>query len=290
MPRADDILSSRIRRTEARGILSKTAGFIAEAGFTHSLTPARNCTYSCLYCYVPTMRFYAGLKRDDWERWGQHTTFKSNAATLLRRQLRPYQIIYCSPLTDPYQPAERTEKAMLSILDALIAKPPQTFVIQTRGPLIARDIDRLKALNRVTRLRVSFSLTTKREDVRRVYEPHCEPIGARLDTIRELRDAGVAVHATLAPVLPCDPEAFADLALGSTERELIGDPLHVRQVKRTGATTRQTAWALAEKRGEAEWFEPSFQEQVSAAIAARAAAVGRRFAVGPEGFSWLASD
>ena len=281
--------AGRIRRAPARGILSKTSGFIAEAGFTHSLTPARNCTYGCLYCYVPTMRIYGGLKPEDWRRWGQFTTFKSNAAELVERQLRPDQIIYCSPLTDPYQPAEGSELAMPAILDALIARPPQTFVVQTRGPLILRDLERLQLLNRRTRLRVSFSITTNREDVRKSYEPHCESIAERLDAIRQLRRAGIVVHATLAPLLPCDPEELADLALEATGRDLIGDPLHVRAVKRSGATTRQPAWDLASKLGHREWFEPRFQREVADRIAARAAAAGHRFGVGPEAFGWLSS-
>ena len=52
------------------------------------------------------MRIYGGLKPEDWRHWGQFTTFKSNAPELLRRQLRANQVIYCSPLVDPYQPAE----------------------------------------------------------------------------------------------------------------------------------------------------------------------------------------
>ena len=67
----------QIRETEARSILSSTSGFIAEAGFTHSLTPARNCTFGCTYCYVPTMGIYGGLKPDDWTHWGQFTDRKS---------------------------------------------------------------------------------------------------------------------------------------------------------------------------------------------------------------------
>src|SRR5438552_911706 len=89
-----------------RTILSPTSGFIQQAGFSHSLTPARNCTFGCTYCYVPTMGIYGGLKPDDWRRWGQFTTFKSNAPELLRKQVRRNQVIYCSPLVDPYQPAE----------------------------------------------------------------------------------------------------------------------------------------------------------------------------------------
>ena len=73
----------QVFESEAKTILSPTTGFIAEAGFTHSLTPARNCTYGCTYCYVPTMGIYGGLKPDDWNRWGQFTTFKSNATIYL---------------------------------------------------------------------------------------------------------------------------------------------------------------------------------------------------------------
>ena len=75
----------QIFETESRSILSATTGFIAEAGFTHSLTPARNCTFGCSYCYVPTMGVYGGLKPADWQHWGQFTTFKSNAANLLQK-------------------------------------------------------------------------------------------------------------------------------------------------------------------------------------------------------------
>src|SRR5271156_6838747 len=120
-----------IFHTEARGILSKTTGFIAEAGFSHSLTPARNCTYGCTYCYVPTLGIYGGLKPEDVKRWGQFTTFKKNAAGLLRRELRAEQRIYCSPMVDPYQPAEADQRLMPEILDAVIETPPRTFVVQT---------------------------------------------------------------------------------------------------------------------------------------------------------------
>ncbi len=179
----------RVRSTGAKSILSKTSGFIAEAGFTHSLTPARNCTFGCTYCYVPTMGIYGGLKPEDWNRWGQFTTYKSNAPELLRRELRHAQSIYCSPLVDPYQPAEAEEQMMPRILDVLLDAPPRVFTIQTRGPLILRDIERLRALSRCTTLRVSFSITTNREDIRRLYEPHCASFEERLNVVRTLREA-----------------------------------------------------------------------------------------------------
>src|SRR5262245_33616299 len=140
----------------ARTILTPTSGFIAEAGFTHSLTPARNCTYGCSYCYVPTMGIYGGLRPDDVLYWGAHTTFKSNAAPLLERALRPEQIIYCSPLVDPFQPAEAETGIMGPILEVVGKKPPRIFVLQTRSSRILEYLEELRRLCHQTTLRVSF--------------------------------------------------------------------------------------------------------------------------------------
>ena len=278
----------RIFESPASSILSLTTGFIHEAGFTHSLTPARNCTYGCSYCYVPTMGIYGGLKPGDWKRWGQFTTFKANAAPLLRKQLRPTQIIYCSPLVDPYQPAELLDPHMPALLAALAETPPRVFVIQTRSPQLLRDLPMLLELARRTTLRISFSITTNRDDVRRRYEPHCEPNHHRLAAVRDLRAAGIEVYATLAPLLPCDPERLVEEALEATGRRLIGDPFHVRGVKPRCATTRHTAFQIADRHAETEWFDPAFQESVVHTMKRVARAANLDFATGPEGFQWLA--
>jgi DNA repair photolyase len=279
----------QILEAEARSILSTTSGFIAEAGFTHSLTPARNCTFGCTYCYVPTMGIYGGLKPDDWRRWGQFTTFKINAPELLRRQLRADQVIYCSPLVDPYQPAEESQQLMPLVLDELAAHPPRICVIQTRGPLIVRDLERLIELSRRTMLRVSFSLTTNREAVRKLYEPHCATLDCRVKAIRILREAGITTFATLAPLLPCDPEELAGIALEATDQDIIGDALHVRSVKPRGATTRDAAFAISHKHGFSEWLDAEFQAEVIERIARVVRQAGRQFGTGPEGFRWLTS-
>lgn len=276
-----------IRSIEARRILSPVTGFLREAGFTHSLTPARNCTFGCSYCYVPTMRLQGGLQPEDWQNWGRFTTFKDNAAALLSRELRAGQIIYCSPLVDPYQPAEQERALMPAILRAVAASPPRVFVIQTRGTLILRDLALLAA---IPQLRVSFSITTDDDQVRRRFEPHCEPIAERLAAIRTLRAAGIAVWATLAPLLPCNPEQLAAIAIEATGRDLVGDPLHVRQVKPRGATTRDAALRILERNGEGEWLDPAAQDRIARRIKSVAAACGLAFRTGPAGFAMLTAD
>jgi DNA repair photolyase len=278
----------QVLESDARSILSPTSGFIKEAGFTHSMTPARNCTFGCSYCYVPTMRVYGGLKPQDWSHWGQFTTFKSNASELLGRELRGDQVIYCSPLVDPYQPAEETKRLMPQILAELLARPPKIFVIQTRGPLILRDLDQLIELSRCATLRVSLSITTNREEIRKLYEPHCATISQRIETVRRLRGAGIETFATLAPLLPCDPEELAALALDATGSDIIADPLHIRAAKPRGATTREAAFAISRRHEFSAWLEPEFQAEVTARIGHTVRQAGRRFATGTEGFGWLA--
>ena len=278
----------QILETEARSILSPVSGFLAQAGFTHSLTPARNCTYGCSYCYVPTMRVQAGLRQEDWQHWGERTTFKRNAAELLHQALRPDQVIYCSPLTDPYQPAEAEKCLMPGLLQAVASRPPRVFVIQTRGPLIVRDLALLQSLAALTSLRVSFSITTDREAVRRIFEPHCAPIEERWRTVEILTAAGIETSVTIAPILPCDLEALVSRAIGCSRGPVIADPLHVRAVKRSGATTREAAVAICDRHGYSEWLDPAFQQSILARMTAVANAEGRHFGHGPAGFGLLA--
>lgn len=278
----------QILETEARSILSPVSGFLAEAGFTHSLTPARNCTFGCAYCYVPTMRVQAGLHADDWTHWGARTTFKRNAAELARRTLRPHQVIYCSPLTDPYQPAESEARLMPLVLEAVAANPPRVFVIQTRGPLILRDTALLLAAAKRTTVRVSFSITTDREDVRRIFEPHCAPLEERWRTVETLQAAGIETSVAIAPVLPSNPEALIARALRCSSGPIVSDPLHVRTVKRSGATTRGAAISICHHHGWDDWLDPDFQRGILARLRNAAREAGREFGFGPSGFGLLA--
>ncbi len=280
----------QILQTEARSILSQVSGFLAEAGFTHSLTPARNCTFGCSYCYVPTMRVQAGLRPDDWNRWGAHTTFKVNAAELAARALRPAQVIYCSPLTDPYQPAEFEAQIMPALLRAVAENPPRIFVIQTRGPLILRDLDLLREAAERTTIRVSFSITTDRDDVRRIFEPHCASIDERWRTVETLQNAGIETSVAIAPILPSDPDALIARAVDCSKGPIIADPFHVRAVKRSGATTRPPAIAICERHGWHDWLDPEFQRHILDVMSVAAARAGRTFGHGPPGFGLLATS
>lgn len=235
------------------------------------------------------MRVQAGLRPEDWQHWGERTTFKRNAAELLPHALGPDQVIYCSPLTDPYQPAEAEQRLMPGLLQAIASRPPRVFVIQTRGPLITRDLALLQSLANLTSLRVSFSITTDREDVRRIFEPHCAPLEERWHTVELLTAAGIETSVTIAPILPGKPEALVARAARCSRGPVVADPLHVRAVKRSGATTREAAVAICHRHGWNQWLEPAFQQSILGRMAAAANTEGRQFGHGPAGFGLLAN-
>jgi DNA repair photolyase len=162
-------------------------------------------------------------------------------------------------------------------------------VIQTRGPLIARDIDLLRVLATRTTLRVSFSITTDSDSVRRIFEPICAPIAERWQTVAALQSAGIETSVAIAPILPCDPAALIERAVAVTCGPIVADPFHVRAVKRSGATTRDAALAICARHGWNEWLDPAFQRSILDRMAALAKTNGRKFGHGPAGFGLLAA-
>ena len=175
---------------------------------------------------------------------------------------------------------------MPSVLHVVREGPPDVvFVVQTRGPLILRDIEILRLLPDV---RVGFSITTDREDVRRIFEPHCAPLEERWRTVGLLREAGIKVSITIAPILPCHPEELARRVIEMTTQPLIVDPFHVRAVKKSGATTRPAAVSISDYHGWNEWLDPEFQQDILARMKRVAKSAGRPFGSGPAGFGLLA--
>ena len=188
----------------ARSIFSPAAGFIARGGFDWTCNPYVGCTFGCTYCYamfLPQNR----RPREEWGRWFQA---KSNALDLARRQGPKIagKAVYLSSVTDPYMPVERSLRLTRGILEALIPHQPR-LLIQTRGPLVARDLDLLRQFQSV---RVNLSIPTDSEEVRQTFEPKAPPLERRWEAAEAVRSAGISVGMCVTPMLPLqEPEAFA---------------------------------------------------------------------------------
>lgn len=185
--------------------------------------------------------------------WGGWVDVKENAAALLERELikakrRGPVTIFMSSSTDPYQPAEHAERITRSLLEVMAAHPPDFLFVQTRSPLVTRDMDVLELLG--PRVRVSMTVETDREDVRRAFTPSAPPITARLQALRELTARGIPVQATIAPVLPCS-ELFAERLAGIVDRVCIddyfmGDGSKGKRTERIGVRTIYDALGLTD--------------------------------------------
>ena len=189
---------------ESRSIFSPATGFIRRGGFDWTCNPYLGCTFGCSYCYAA----FLPQNRRPAEDWGKWFVAKKNAVELAVKQARKValQAVYMSSVTDPYQPVERSLMLTRGILEALLTHQPR-LTVQTRGPLVVRDIDVLSEFRSV---RVNFSIPTDSDRVRQQFEPKASPLEKRWDAVRELRTAGIPVGICVTPTLPIeDIDAFA---------------------------------------------------------------------------------
>jgi DNA repair photolyase len=185
-----------MEQVNARSIFSPATGYIRRGGFDWTCNPYLGCSFGCTYCYamfLPQNR----RPREDWGRWFQA---KANAVELARKQAPKVagQAVYLSSVTDPYLPAEGSLRLTRGILEALLPHQPR-LLVQTRGPLVTRDIDLLKQFRAV---RVNLSIPTDSEEVRRVFEPKAPPLERRWDAAAAVRAAGLSVGICVTPMLP----------------------------------------------------------------------------------------
>jgi DNA repair photolyase len=174
-----------------------------DVGFETSLNPYRGCEHGCIYCYARPTHEYLGFSAGlDFE---SKIMVKTNAPKLLRMELEsPHwepQTLVMSGVTDPYQPVEKKLRITRGCLEVL-AKFRNPVAIITKNRLVTRDIDVLRELASYHATAVNISVTSLDPKLQRVLEPRTSSPQARLDTIRQLRAAGIPVGVMVAPVIP----------------------------------------------------------------------------------------
>lgn len=248
-------LSMDINNIVSKKILSETKGE-STVGFTHSLNPYSGCAFGCSYCYVREMPIQ---KYKDIP-WGEWINIKINAAENyknenknLRRKNKPINI-FMSTATDPYQPIERKVEMTRKILTEMIESPPDFLQIQTRSPLVERDLDILLKLQGRCELLVSMTIETDREDIKRTFSPFAPGINLRLKSLKNIHTAGIATQASISPLLPFTPD-FPRKLQGIVDRIFIdslniGDGLKGKRSERLGMPL------LFQKNELSKWYQP----------------------------------
>jgi len=159
-------------------------------GIDHALNPYGGCSHGCLYCYAPE------LTHSDWMKWNV-VKVKTNIAERMGKEMRNiHGVVGVGTVTDPYQPAELRFELTRSCMKILKDKCIRVHV-HTKSDIILRDLDIL------TGMQGDFAVTITSLDpkVSRTIEPGAPVPEKRLNTLRELTEAGLDTYALVGPVL-----------------------------------------------------------------------------------------
>lgn len=251
--RKSKIGQTNIEYIKSASILTEAKGFME--AYDYTLNPYTGCSFGCNYCYAA----FFSRSSEEKDNWGNWLKVKDNALQLLikwRNKPLYNKTIYISSVTDPYQPIEKQLKLTRSILKELLKYHKPRLVIQTRSPLIIRDIDLLKDFETA---QVNITITTDSEAVRKAFEPLCPSNKLRLKAIKEVTDAGIKTCITMTPLLPIqDIKKFTQDLLSTGVQKFIVQPFHPDKGKFI-ASTRELAF---EQMKNMKWNSSKYQEVV----------------------------
>lgn len=179
-----------IKEIPAKNILSNSRIY------NYTVNPYVGCQHNCTYCYARFMKRFTGHS----ESWGEFVDVKINAPDLLQKEIckKPKGRVWISGICDCYQPSERRYRLTRKCIEILAGRG-WPLTIQTKSPLVLRDMDLLK---QSADIEVGFSITTADDNIRRIFEPHAPPVNERIRALEELHLYGIKTFAMIAPVLP----------------------------------------------------------------------------------------
>lgn len=174
-----------------------------DVGMGWSLNPYQGCEHGCIYCYARNSHEYWGYSAG--KEFESNILVKPNAPELLEKFLRnpkwKAKPIILSGNTDCYQPIERKLKITRELL-MLFLKYQHPVGIITKNALIIRDLDILTELAKKRLIKVSVSINSLNEVLRRKMEPRTVNCKGRLKVIARLSQSGIPVGIMNAPVIP----------------------------------------------------------------------------------------
>jgi len=197
-----------VREIKAHNILSESKVY------DYTINPYTGCQHNCAYCYARFMKRFTGHR----EPWGEFVDVKVNAPELLQREVakKTRGRVWVSGVCDPYQPLEKRYELTRRCI-AILIQHGWPVTVQTKSPLVLRDIDLLKQGSDVE---VGFTITTADENIRRLFEPHAPPVHERVKALEALHRAGIRTFAMVAPLLP-GAEGLASMLKGKVDRVLV---------------------------------------------------------------------
>jgi len=184
------------------------------------LNPYVGCEHGCRHCYCPAM---PGVKFNNnghsQQQWGNYLYPKHGIVNALEKQLKQFTPekarltawgdgwVLMSFLTDCYTPAEAKLKLTRACLIKLL-EAGHKVRLQTRSPLVERDIDVLKAHK--DQVLLGTSLPYLSDKLARVLEPRAPSPRRRLAMLEKAVENDIQVYVAIAPFMPFHDQSDVD--------------------------------------------------------------------------------
>jgi DNA repair photolyase len=182
-----------------RSVLNRTKPTMP---FRWTINPYRGCEFGCKYCYARYTHEFMELPAEEFE---DKIYAKQAAAHLLQQELRRVDrrdAIAIGTATDPYQPAERRFRRTRAILEVFARQRGWHLGLITKSDLIVRDLDLLSEIAAANVLNIHITITTLDAGLARLLEPRAPRPDLRLEAVRKVAEAGIAVGVNPNPIMP----------------------------------------------------------------------------------------
>ena len=205
-----------------------------------ALNFAIGCTMGCKFCYVDEIHKKWGAKRAGdivYNEWGNYLSVPFNLQEGIDEthwSRWKGQEVMLSSTHDPYMPF--LFKWTRKILEAALPEGVK-FCIQTRSPLVEKDLDLLHVYRKQIRLQISVA--TYNHQLSRTVETRVVPPQRRMEILEKAKAEAVPTGIIIAPVFPSvklRPDVAGDLdeiagALAKIRPNYIyGESIHVRGI------------------------------------------------------------
>ncbi len=165
-------------------------------GIDYNMNIYRGCCHGCIYCDSRSLCY----RNADFH----VVKAKRDALRIIRDNLSSKVkkgVVGTGAMSDPYNPFEKKYKLTRNALELLNAYG-FGVAIDTKSPLIARDFDILKDIQKHSPVVCKITVTTANENLCKIIEPHALSTKHRFDAMSKLSLEGVYAGSIVMPILP----------------------------------------------------------------------------------------
>lgn len=165
-------------------------------GTDYNMNIYKGCCHGCIYCDSRSDCY----RVEDFDR----VRAKANALEIIRDDLRRKirtGVVATGAMSDPYNPFEK-ELCLTRRSLELINAYDFGVAIDTKSPLVTRDIDILRDIREHSPVIVKMTITTADDTLCKKIERNVPVSSERFKALRELSDSGIYCGILLMPVLP----------------------------------------------------------------------------------------